>query len=191
MLKGQKHSKETREKISKANKGRKCTKEAREKISKASKGKPKPKPEGFGKKISQILTGRIKDPEERKRLYGRVKSKAEREKISKALSGRKGKTKKRNYDPRLALAKELFIENITPKHISFKEDEREYLATQAKLVYKQWTYQVKSKERTAEKRIQRQQFKQWLIEQCLWRDGRSTHYQNRHDYFNKLKGINK
>ena len=54
---GRKVSEYTRKRISESNKGKKQSKEARQKISEGNKGKSKPKPKGFGEKISKIVSG--------------------------------------------------------------------------------------------------------------------------------------
>lgn len=57
----------TKEKISNSHKGKKLSEEHIKKISDGNKGKPKPKPIGFGEKMSRISIGKVRSEESRKK----------------------------------------------------------------------------------------------------------------------------
>lgn len=75
-------SENSKQKISNSHKGKTLTSEQKTKISKGNLGKPKPKPEGFGEKISQILKGKkrteeskLKQSESTKKTLSEIKDK--------------------------------------------------------------------------------------------------------------------
>lgn len=124
-----------------------------------------------------------------KEIYGREKSKEERDKISKGQQGNTNGSKKRNYDPRLAEAKRQFLADGTPEHISFEKDEQQFLKTEAKRIYQQWPRYVNDNPQLTAIRVeQRKLFKQWLVEQDLWYDARSDSWDRKSEE-NKIAAI--
>lgn len=89
---GKHHSKETIEKIRKANIGKEVSKETREKLSEKQKGKPSPNKgkhltEAQKEHLRQINIGKFKG--EKHGAYGKQRSEETKEKIRKTLKGRK------------------------------------------------------------------------------------------------------
>lgn len=85
---------ETRNKISKSNKGKKLSLEHRKKISDGNKGKPKPKPEGFGELIREIVKGNKRSEESKKKQS--IRTKETLSKIKEKLSERSKGVKNSN-----------------------------------------------------------------------------------------------
>lgn len=88
---GRKLSNETKSKISMSHKGKKLKPEHVKKISDGNKGKPKPKPDGFGEKISKIVTGTKRNEEsKRKQSISTIKTLSKiKEKLSEKSKGSK------------------------------------------------------------------------------------------------------
>jgi len=114
--------------------------------------------------------------QELKNIYSRVKSDAEREKIS---SSHKNKTtitwKNRQYtDPRIIYGVDTLLEKgLFPRAMDFAPDEIEHLTNEALVAYKTFPrYVVHNPEKTSERTQLRRDFKLWLEYQGIWIDRR-------------------
>jgi hypothetical protein len=102
-------SDKTKRKISEGNKGKKCTEETKRKISEGNKGKTKPKPKYFGEKMKQIVTGRVRTDESKRKQSDSTK---------KTLSKIKEKIKEKSKGIKNSNANRYFLfDSINNKNI--------------------------------------------------------------------------
>lgn len=87
-------SEETKNKISQSHMGKKLSPDHIKKISDGNKGKPKPKPDGFGDVIREIVKGTIRSDESKKKQS--IKTKESLSKIKEKLSERSKGVKNSN-----------------------------------------------------------------------------------------------
>lgn len=181
---GQTHTEDTKRKMSESQKGRKHTEEAktkmseshlgkvistttRKKISEATKGKTVSKK--TRQKISKALKGRLKDPEERKQVYGRKKTKEERKKISKARTGVRI-LKDRGYNEEVKHVLQCIIDD---RDLPEELEAPQISYIQLREAYNKWNTGSKNLELRSKQKQEKKRLKQWLIEQNLWYDARS------------------
>lgn len=189
---GQKHTKETKEKMSIAQSGRKTSEETRQKLRIANLGKKlslatreKIKRASTGRrtspaarqKISLALKDRLSDPEERKRVYGRKKSKAEREKISKSRMGIRI-LKDRGYIEEVNKILQLILkEEDLPVELQDVETGKEQLRD----AYNRWNKGSKNPALREKHKQEKLRLKEWLQKLNLWYDARSDSWNRKSD----------
>ena len=181
---GQTHTEDTRRKMSESQKGRKHTEEAkikmseshlgkvvslktRKKISEATRGKTVSKK--TRQKISEALKDRLIDPEERKLVYGRKKSKEERKKISESRKGIRI-LKDRDHSEEVKHVLQCIIND---RELPEKLETPQISYNQLREAYNKWNSGSKDLKLRAKHKQEKKRLKQWLIEQDLWYDARS------------------